>query len=66
MPCLLTISQDTVHPHTPTLGDTLRARKRQVKIWNEYSLSELDPSRCGIKGSMTQVKNITIPKKPKT
>ncbi|MGI6330823.1 MAG: electron transfer flavoprotein subunit beta/FixA family protein [Zhaonellaceae bacterium] len=63
MPCLLTISQDTVHPHTPTLGDTLRARKRQVKIWNEYSLSELDPSRCGIKGSMTQVKNITIPKK---
>jgi electron transfer flavoprotein beta subunit len=66
MPCLLTISQDAVHPHTPTLGDTIRARKRQVKIWNEYSLPGLDTSRCGIKGSMTQVKDITIPKKNTT
>jgi len=62
LPALLTVTRELNTPRLPTLRDVLKARKKQIEIWDADALAQYeDPDRFGIKGSKTIVMKVVIP-----
>jgi len=62
LPALLTVTRGLNTPRLPTLRDVLKARKKQIEIWDADALAQYeDPDRFGIKGSKTIVMKVVIP-----
>jgi len=61
-PLLITVTKDINVPRLPSLRNTLKARKAEIKIWTAADLtSNVDQSRFGAQGSPTRVYRVTIP-----
>lgn len=55
LPALITILKSNVPPRCPSLKTKLAAKKKVISILTEESLTELDLTKCGLKGSPTKV-----------
>ena len=61
LPCLLTIEKDACTPRLPSYKRKFATQDDAVKVFNSAQLDGLDASRCGLKGSPTQVERIFPP-----
>jgi len=62
LPALLTVTKELNTPRLPSLKDVLKARKKQIEIWDADSLSEYEGvNKFGIRGSKTLVVKVVIP-----
>ncbi len=61
LPCLLTIEKDACTPRLPSYKRKFATQDAAVKVFNSAQLDGLDASRCGLKGSPTQVERIFPP-----
>lgn len=60
LPALFTVVKEINEPRTPSLRGKMKAKSAKITVWTAESL-ELDPERCGLKGSPTQVVKIFSP-----
>ena len=60
LPALFTVVKEINEPRTPSIRGKMRAKSAQIPVWTAASL-ELDPDKCGLKGSPTQVVKIFSP-----
>ncbi|HOF89110.1 MAG TPA: electron transfer flavoprotein subunit beta/FixA family protein [Armatimonadota bacterium] len=60
LPALFTVVKEINEPRTPSLRGKMRAKSAQIPVWTAASL-QLDPERCGLKGSPTQVVKVFSP-----
>jgi electron transfer flavoprotein beta subunit len=60
MPALFTVVKEINEPRTPSLRGKMKAKSAQIPVWTAESLG-LDPDKCGLKGSPTQVVKIFSP-----
>ena len=60
LPALFTVVKEINEPRTPSLRGKMKAKSAQIPVWSVASL-ELDPDKCGLKGSPTQVVKIFSP-----
>jgi electron transfer flavoprotein beta subunit len=60
LPALFTVVKEINEPRTPSIRGKMRAKSAQIPVWTAASL-ELDPERCGLKGSPTQVVKVFSP-----
>lgn len=64
-PCLLTAVKELNTPRYMTVAGIMNAYKAQITVWNHDDL-KMDPSRCGLSASPTQVlRSFTPPPKGK-
>ncbi len=61
LPCLLTIEKDACTPRLPSFRKKLEIGEDFVTVFTAADLKGLDPTRCGLKGSPTQVERIFPP-----
>ena len=62
LPALITVTKDLNTPRLPSLRDVLKARKKEIEVWNADALSDYgDLDGFGIKGSKTMVVKVVIP-----
>ncbi|MBP5661699.1 MAG: electron transfer flavoprotein subunit beta/FixA family protein [Clostridia bacterium] len=61
LPCLLTIEKDACTPRLPSFKRKLETASDVVTVLTAADLTGLDPARCGLKGSPTQVERIFPP-----
>lgn len=54
LPALITVIKGSALPDLPTVPGMLRGRRAEIPMWNAADL-EADVTRCGLKGSPTQV-----------
>lgn len=65
LPALLTVVKEINEPRLPSLKGKMRAKKRDIKVWNKEDL-DIQENKVGLKGSPTQVVKIfTPPPRPK-
>lgn len=62
LPCLLTIEKDACTPRLPSFKRKMATDNDVIKVYSAAGLSGVDVSRCGLKGSPTQVERIFPPK----
>jgi electron transfer flavoprotein alpha/beta subunit len=62
-PALLTVVKDINQPRYATMLGIRKATRMQVPVWGAADLSQLEPDKCGLKGSPTQVVRIFSPPK---
>ena len=62
LPCLLTIEKDACTPRLPSFRRKMNTDKDVVQIYTAEQLENVDQTRCGLKGSPTQVERIFPPK----
>jgi electron transfer flavoprotein beta subunit len=60
LPALFTVVKEINEPRTPSLRGKMKAKSAQIPTWTAASL-ELDPEKCGLKGSPTQVVKVFSP-----
>ncbi len=60
LPALLTVVKEINEPRTPSIRGKMRAKSAQIPVWTAESLG-LDPEKCGLRGSPTQVVKIFSP-----
>jgi electron transfer flavoprotein beta subunit len=60
LPALFTVVKEINEPRTPSIRGKMKAKAAQIPIWTAESLG-LDPDRCGLQGSPTQVVKIFSP-----
>ena len=60
LPALFTVVKEINEPRTPSLRGKMRAKSTQIPTWNMEILG-LDPEKCGLKGSPTQVVKVFCP-----
>ena len=60
LPCLLTVVKDINVPRLPSLKGKMKAKSVQVSVWKAADIGA-DEARIGLKGSATEVVNITTP-----
>ncbi|HEY3376844.1 MAG TPA: electron transfer flavoprotein subunit beta/FixA family protein [Armatimonadota bacterium] len=60
LPALFTVVKEINEPRTPSLRGKMRAKSAQIPVWSAESMG-LDPEKCGLKGSPTQVVKIFCP-----
>ncbi len=56
LPALITVVKGINEPRVPSLRGLMKAKKAEITVWDTNDLS-LDPLKCGLKGSPTQVIN---------
>ena len=61
LPCLITIEKDACTPRLPSYKRKLEAKEDAVAVYGASDLPGVDPSRCGLEGSPTQVERIFPP-----
>ena len=61
LPCLLTIEKDACTPRLPSFRRKFATGEDAVTVYSASDLPGLDTSRCGLKGSPTQVERIFPP-----
>ena len=61
LPCLLTIEKDACTPRLPSYKRKFETKDDAVTVLSSADLKELDATRCGLKGSPTQVERIFPP-----
>lgn len=61
LPCLITIEKDACTPRLPSFKRKFETTDEVVKIYSANDLKNIDASRCGLKGSPTQVERIFPP-----
>jgi electron transfer flavoprotein beta subunit len=60
LPALFTVVKEINEPRTPSLRGKMKAKSAQIIVWTAESLN-LDPDKCGLKGSPTQVVKVFSP-----
>jgi electron transfer flavoprotein beta subunit len=60
LPALFTVVKEINEPRTPSLRGKMKAKSAQIPVWTVASLG-LDPDKCGLKGSPTQVVKVFSP-----
>lgn len=60
LPALFTVVKEINEPRTPSIRGKMKAKSAQIPVWTVASLG-LDPDRCGLKGSPTQVVKVFSP-----
>ncbi len=60
LPAVFTVVKEINEPRTPSLRGKMKAKSAQIPVWTAASLG-LDPDKCGLKGSPTQVVKIFSP-----
>ncbi|OPZ81588.1 MAG: Acryloyl-CoA reductase electron transfer subunit gamma [bacterium ADurb.Bin429] len=60
LPALFTVVKEINEPRTPSLRGKMRAKSARIPVWTAADL-HLDPERCGLKGSPTQVVKVFSP-----
>jgi electron transfer flavoprotein beta subunit len=60
LPALFTVVKEINEPRTPSLRGKMKAKSAQITVWTAESLN-LDPDKCGLKGSPTQVVKVFCP-----
>lgn len=60
MPAVFTVVKEINEPRTPSLRGKMKAKSAQIPVWTAESLG-LDPDKCGLKGSPTQVVKVFCP-----
>lgn len=63
LPALLTVVKDINQPRYPTFLGIRRATRMQIPVWSAADLPGTDSSKCGLKGSPTQVVRVFNPPK---
>lgn len=63
LPCLLTIEKDACTPRLPSFRRKFATKEDAVTVFTAADVPDLDLSRCGLKGSPTQVERIFPPEK---
>ncbi len=63
MPCVCTFTKPAWELRYPTIKRKMAANRAEITILNEDSLSEMDVTRIGLKGSPTHVKKTFVPQK---
>lgn len=61
LPCLITIEKDANTPRLPSFKRKLEVNEDVINVYSAQDLKNVDPSRCGLKGSPTQVERIFPP-----
>ena len=61
LPCLLTIEKDACTPRLPSFRRKLAAPPDCIQVYTADQLEDIDRSKCGLKGSPTQVERIFPP-----
>lgn len=61
LPCLITVEKDACTPRLPSFKRKMATDKDVIKVYSAAELSDVDVSRCGLKGSPTQVERIFPP-----
>lgn len=62
-PCLITIEKDANTPRLPSYRRMKERGKDMITVYSAGDLDAVDESRCGLKGSPTQVERIFPPEK---
>lgn len=65
LPALVTVTKTNFPPLLPTIRSKLAANKAVIPVITSRDL-DLDPQRCGLKGSPTKVKKTFVPVQKKT
>lgn len=60
LPALLTVVKEINEPRTPSIRGKMKAKSAQIPVWTAASMG-LDPEKCGLLGSPTQVVKIFCP-----
>lgn len=60
LPALFTVVKEINEPRTPSIRGKMKAKSAQIPVWSVESMG-LDPDRCGLKGSPTQVVKVFSP-----
>ena len=63
LPCLLTIEKDACTPRLPSFRRKFATKEDAVTVFTAADIPDLDLTRCGLKGSPTQVERIFPPEK---
>lgn len=63
LPCLITLEKDAYTPRLPSYRRKKEIGEDCVTVYTAADLNGLDESRCGLKGSPTQVERIFPPQK---
>lgn len=61
LPCLITIEKDACTPRLPSFKRKFETTDEVVDIYSASDIKNIDASRCGLKGSPTQVERIFPP-----
>lgn len=61
LPCLITIEKDANTPRLPSFKRKFETSDEAVKVYTASDMENIDSSRCGLKGSPTQVERIFPP-----
>ena len=62
LPCLVIMENDAFYPRNATLAGLLHARRQKIKLENLKTISHIDPLCCGVRGSSTRVKKMSVQK----
>ncbi len=62
-PCLITLEKDAFTPRLPSFRRMKEIREDQIRVLSAADLPDVRESRCGLKGSPTQVERIFPPEK---
>jgi len=60
LPAVFTVVKEINEPRTPSIRGKMKAKSAQIPMWTAESMG-LDPEKCGLKGSPTQVVKIFSP-----
>ena len=61
LPCLITVAKDIFTPRLPSFRRRFETPSGAVTTYSAADLEAIDPARCGLKGSPTQVERIFPP-----
>ena len=59
-PALFTVVKEINEPRTPSIRGKMKAKSAEITVWTAEALG-LDPDKCGLKGSPTQVVKVFSP-----
>ena len=62
-PCLITFTKPSFDPRYPTIKSKMAANKAEIPIIAPADLASIDLTKCGLKGSPTNVKRSFVPPK---
>ena len=65
LPALVSVTKSINEPRLPNIMKKLKANRIEPEIINAESLSDLDESKIGLKGSPTKVSKIFVPNREK-
>lgn len=61
LPCVITFTQPDFDVRYPTIKRKMKANRAKIDAITAVDLSEIDLTRCGLKGSPTHVKSTFVP-----